>query len=564
MSVATELQTLQTNIGNAYTTIGTKGGTVPANKNTDNLATAIDSIPSGGTPQPLDPQVVYQQTRPADWLEMPTPGMDEAYMLIQIPADSINDQNLSCSIGGTGDRTVAFGTVSSGTFVPDPDLVYTQNDQAFTISVPVSKFGNQTSDGMLQLMCKIYGTSIASIHGGSSSSTLYKRIVEFRGGNLASLVAINPGTSQNYAWVNLRYFSLGRNNITSGGLSLFANCLNLIAIPSLDTSTFLSAQKMFQNCSKLIAIPALDLSSASDCSYLFNNCYSLETIPLINTSSGTDFSYMFSGCYALEAVPLIDTSSGTDFSGMFNTCYSIKEIPALNTSNGTNFASMVSNCFCIKTIPAFDTSKGTNFTSMCTSDRSLETIPLLDTSKGTIFYQMFYNCTSLTSIPNLDTGEGTNFQGMFQSCTSLTELPNFDTSNSTNCNTMFSGATSIGYFDLSNYDFSKVTSTTGLSALMTPRGGTTVRFNPTLDQNKIYNTSAIIGNVNNFISPTNVLKIIFPQNSMVQIVANATTLFTNNANVFVYVPDDLLATYQADTYWATLGARLKPLSDWSA
>lgn len=48
MSVATEITKLNTNIKNAYDEIATKGGTIPQNKNTDNLATAINSIPAGG------------------------------------------------------------------------------------------------------------------------------------------------------------------------------------------------------------------------------------------------------------------------------------------------------------------------------------------------------------------------------------------------------------------------------------------------------------------------------------------------------------------------------------
>lgn len=48
MSIASELTNLRTNISNAYDAINTKGGTIPANKNTANLATAIDSISGGG------------------------------------------------------------------------------------------------------------------------------------------------------------------------------------------------------------------------------------------------------------------------------------------------------------------------------------------------------------------------------------------------------------------------------------------------------------------------------------------------------------------------------------
>ena len=48
MSVATELTKLNTNIKNAYDEISAKDGTIPQNKNTDNLPTAIRSIPAGG------------------------------------------------------------------------------------------------------------------------------------------------------------------------------------------------------------------------------------------------------------------------------------------------------------------------------------------------------------------------------------------------------------------------------------------------------------------------------------------------------------------------------------
>ena len=48
MATADLLQELATDLQNAYTAVSNKGGTIPANKNTNNLATAIASIPSGG------------------------------------------------------------------------------------------------------------------------------------------------------------------------------------------------------------------------------------------------------------------------------------------------------------------------------------------------------------------------------------------------------------------------------------------------------------------------------------------------------------------------------------
>lgn len=49
MAVSNELNTLKANISSAYTMIQNKGGTVPTNKNTQNLSNAINTIPSGGS-----------------------------------------------------------------------------------------------------------------------------------------------------------------------------------------------------------------------------------------------------------------------------------------------------------------------------------------------------------------------------------------------------------------------------------------------------------------------------------------------------------------------------------
>lgn len=48
MSIASELNALNGHIIDSYDEISTMGGTVPANKNMANMATAIASIPSGG------------------------------------------------------------------------------------------------------------------------------------------------------------------------------------------------------------------------------------------------------------------------------------------------------------------------------------------------------------------------------------------------------------------------------------------------------------------------------------------------------------------------------------
>lgn len=50
MSVADKLAALASDIGDCYDEVQSKGGTIPQNKNTNNLATAIATIPTGITP----------------------------------------------------------------------------------------------------------------------------------------------------------------------------------------------------------------------------------------------------------------------------------------------------------------------------------------------------------------------------------------------------------------------------------------------------------------------------------------------------------------------------------
>lgn len=59
MSIASELTALNGYILGAYGEINTKGGTVPANKNMANLASAIGSISGGGTSYEDGEEIYY-------------------------------------------------------------------------------------------------------------------------------------------------------------------------------------------------------------------------------------------------------------------------------------------------------------------------------------------------------------------------------------------------------------------------------------------------------------------------------------------------------------------------
>lgn len=60
MSVQSEIDRIITAVGNAYRKVSEKGGTVPASQTVSNLATAIDSIPSGGGAEPATLTITSQ------------------------------------------------------------------------------------------------------------------------------------------------------------------------------------------------------------------------------------------------------------------------------------------------------------------------------------------------------------------------------------------------------------------------------------------------------------------------------------------------------------------------
>ena len=59
MSVQSEIDRIITAVGNAYSKVSEKGGTVPAYQTVANLATAIDSIPTSSSPSLQSKSVTY-------------------------------------------------------------------------------------------------------------------------------------------------------------------------------------------------------------------------------------------------------------------------------------------------------------------------------------------------------------------------------------------------------------------------------------------------------------------------------------------------------------------------
>ena len=91
MSVQSEIDRIITAVGNAYSKVSQKGGTVPASQTVANLATAIDSIPSGGGAPSLQSKSV---TYTANGTATITP--DAGY-------DGLSSVDVTVNVSGLGD-----------------------------------------------------------------------------------------------------------------------------------------------------------------------------------------------------------------------------------------------------------------------------------------------------------------------------------------------------------------------------------------------------------------------------------------------------------------------------
>ena len=352
MSIQSEIARISGKVSDALSAVAAKGVTVPGGAGVNELPGLIASITGGGgggsSGDPLDPVEVYNNTRPSDWLPMPTPADNEMYLLFHIPngVSSLLAFTVTC----TGNYTVALGTVSGGSFVTSSSVDIASGSK-YETELFADDYGNLTSDGHKQVMVKVSGTDILtwapSTHSKKTSPS------NFAGWNIVEIACRLPsGTSvacgnstQNSALKKLRYFTWHGKNAVTNMRYMFNSCNSLTAIPQMATSAVTNMSNMFGACYSLTAIPQMDTSAVTDMSNMFNNCDSLTAVPQMDTSAVTNMSNMFNGCNSLTAVSQMDTSAATNMSNMFNGCNYLTAITLNNTVTGwAGYAISLSDC----------------------------------------------------------------------------------------------------------------------------------------------------------------------------------------------------------------------------
>lgn len=325
MSVQSEITRISGNVSNAYAAVSEKGGTLPENQASGNLAEAIRSIPAGSTDGPLDPVQVYQDTRPAGWL--PIPGLikeDEMYILYHIPDGETVSAGFTVTC--TGNYLVQLGTVVDGEF-SEISSFSLESGAPFETEISSADFGEVTSDGFKQVMVKVSGTSIKTwepVHNAS--------IVEISC-RLPSGEKVQCGNqSAGNALSDLRYFSWQGKNTLKYANYMFSRCNKLICVLSLSVSTVTTARYMFAYCGALSAIPPMSFESMTIAHYIFNSAVAIEDLSHVKMPNVSNIFGAFTNCHA-KRPPDFAFSKITSILYAFAGCEELTEVLGLNTTS---------------------------------------------------------------------------------------------------------------------------------------------------------------------------------------------------------------------------------------
>ena len=399
MSISSEITRINTNISNAYTAVGNKGGTLPVTQNSANLATAISSITTGGGSsipvQEKDinfydydgtllhsytlaevqeltelPELPTQQGltcqgwnwtladlkaegKPTDVGAVYITDDGKTRLYIHIATDTRMNVPLCLKVSSGGSVDVNWGDGSDVENFPGNDFnnilpthqYRTIGDYVITLN-PIGNCtltlgGNSNSYcimGNTQESNKVYQNMLTNVEVGNKVS--YIDAYAFYNCCSLSKITIPNNVTKITSSAFYYCYSLSKiivpSGVTSIGSSAFYYCSSLSKI-SIPSSVTSISNNAFAYCCSLskISIPN-SITSITDS--LFSNCQSLSKIVISNNI--TIFgSAPFSNCYSLSKISI--PSGITTLNSTFSNCQSLSKIiiPSSVTSiSGSAFA----------------------------------------------------------------------------------------------------------------------------------------------------------------------------------------------------------------------------------
>lgn len=284
MSIASELSALNGYILGAYGEINTKGGTVPANKNMANLATAISTISSGSsfTVIPLSVTANGTYTAPTGAAYSPVTVNVSGGESIGIPREVSREGKYQMP-----ENNFTFSLPADATNIGSYALAYAFYNCKTLTSVDLSSLTRASSDA---LTYAFYGctnltsvdlSSLTTAYGSTLNHAFYG-CSKLTSVDLSSLTTVGNGSTLSYAFYNCTGLtSVDLSSLTeavsSSGLSYaFVGCTNLTSVDLSSLTTVSSSQVLyyaFRQCTSLtsLSFPALTTSSFGSYTNQFNN-----------------------------------------------------------------------------------------------------------------------------------------------------------------------------------------------------------------------------------------------------------------------------------------------------
>ena len=348
MAIADKLTKLQTDISSAYTTIASKGGTIPSDKNTDNLSTAINSIPGGGpTPEATLKDVNfydYEGTRLYSYTQ------SEFAQLQSMPAnpshEGLTAQGWNWTLSDAQTYVAEYKELDIG-------------QQYKTDDDTIRYYVRYVDDIYKEISFKILSTENTTINWGDNTTSTIPANIETTSTHTYSSVGeykivistegtltVGTGFLPNNRDKSKVYKIELSDTATYSDVSQLIydyDSLETIIIPYKSTPIITSNKTYMLAYSRSLKHLTIPSGSSAIPEYLLETADQLKTISLPKITSGSIGNCAFSHCSKLIRITLPEMKQIGSSSSVFQYCSSLNRIMipssyyALNSNSFANF-----------------------------------------------------------------------------------------------------------------------------------------------------------------------------------------------------------------------------------